>query len=89
MEGSVVEADPPSRLVLDWRFKDWPDGATSRVAMDFTEPASGTTVIDLAQTGVPTADRAGGAGTVERMEAGWRDMVFDRIRRVFGYGVGL
>ena len=39
--------------------------------------------------GAGTGGTIGTAGTVDRMEAGWRDMVFDRIRRVFGYGVGL
>jgi activator of HSP90 ATPase len=89
VQGTVIEVDAPARLVLDWRFADWPEGCTSRVAMAFTEPESGTTVVDLQQTGVPTVDKTGAGGTVDRMESGWRDMVFDRIRRVFGYGVGL
>jgi activator of HSP90 ATPase len=89
VQAKVVEVDPPARLLLDWRFADWPEGALSRVTMDFSEPDAGTTVVSLRQTGVPTADKTGAAGTVERMEAGWRDMVFDRVRRVWGYGVGL
>ena len=89
VQGKVIEAVEPSKLVLDWRFSDWPDGVTSRVEMTLSEPQAGTTVLDLKQTGVPTRDKSGAAGTVDRMEAGWRDMVFDRIRRVFGYGVGL
>jgi activator of HSP90 ATPase len=89
VQATVVEATPPTRLVLDWRFQDWPDGCVSLVTLDLSEPDAGTTVVALTQTGVPTADRTGAPGTVDRMESGWRDMVFDRIRRVFGYGVGL
>lgn len=40
----------------------------------------------LAQTGIPDADRFGHHDVVGTVEAGWRQQVFDRIRRVFGYG---
>ena len=38
------------------------------------------------QTGIPDADRFGNHDVVGVTEAGWRQQVFDRIRRVFGYG---
>ena len=38
------------------------------------------------QTGIPDADRFGHHDVVGTVEAGWRQQVFDRIRRVFGYG---
>lgn len=38
------------------------------------------------QTGIPEADRYGHHDIVNATEVGWRQQVFDRIRKVFGYG---
>ena len=42
--------------------------------------------LDGTQTGIPDADRFGHHDVVGQVEAGWREQVFGRIRRVFGYG---
>jgi hypothetical protein len=40
----------------------------------------------MTQTDVPVADCFGNETVVETTERGWREQIFDRIRRVFGYG---
>ena len=47
---------------------------------------AGTTVVTMTQTDVPVADCFGNETVVETTERGWREQIFDRIRRVFGYG---
>lgn len=93
VDASFVELHAPdrnsARIVLDWRFKDWPDGALSRVDIALTEPSEGLTVVTVTHAGVPTVDRHGNGGVADTVEAGWRGQVLGRLRQVFGYGVGL
>lgn len=89
VDASFVELSPPNRLILDWRFKDWAEGALSRVIIDLAEPSEGTTIATVTHTGVPTLDRHGNGGVAGTVEAGWRGQVLGRLRQVFGYGVGL
>ena len=84
--GAFVELEPPRRLVLDWRFSSWPDGCSSRVALELADPEPGTTVVALLQTGIPEEDRFGNPDVKAQVEAGWRDQVFRRVRQVFGFG---
>ena len=53
------------------------------------EPDEGTTVLRLVQKGVPKEDRFGNGDVVESTAQGWQQQIFQRIRAVFGYGVGL
>lgn len=89
VDATFVELTPPARIVLDWRFKDWPDGALSRVDVALDEPSEGLTIVTVTQSGVPTVDRHGNGGVDATVEAGWRGQVLGRLRQVFGYGVGL
>jgi uncharacterized protein YndB with AHSA1/START domain len=42
--GRVTAWEPGERLVFTWRIPDWPDGATTVVAVAFTAVAAGTRV---------------------------------------------
>ncbi|XP_078440906.1 aha1 domain-containing protein [Wolffia australiana] len=76
------------KLILQkWRFASWPDGVHSTVRMTFDEPETGVTIVKLIQTNVPLEDRYGNATVVENTERGWRDLIFHKIRAVFGFGV--
>ena len=33
VEATFTDMEAPNRLALDWRFKSWPDGATSKVGV--------------------------------------------------------
>ncbi|XP_034693560.1 activator of 90 kDa heat shock protein ATPase homolog [Vitis riparia] len=74
-------------IVQKWRFGSWPDGVNSTVRIAFDEPEPGLTVIKLTQTGIPEEDRYGNATVVENTERGWRDLIFHKIRAVFGFGI--
>lgn len=74
-------------IVQKWRFSNWVDGHYSTVYMTFEEPDSGVTIMKLKQTDVPEEDRYGNATVVENTERGWKELIFHKIRAVFGYGM--
>ncbi|XP_047961248.1 activator of 90 kDa heat shock protein ATPase homolog [Salvia hispanica] len=85
--GKNLELQEGKLIVQQWRFGSWPDGITSTVRLAFDEPESGTTVVKLTHTDVPEEDRYGNATVVENTERGWRDLIFHKIRAVFGFGI--
>ncbi|XP_004249183.1 uncharacterized protein [Solanum lycopersicum] len=85
--GTNVELQEGTLIVQKWRFGNWPDGIHSMVRITFEEPQSGVTVINLTHTDVPEEDRYGNATVVENTERGWRDLIFNRVRAVFGFGI--
>ncbi|XP_021770328.1 activator of 90 kDa heat shock protein ATPase homolog [Chenopodium quinoa] len=85
--GTNVELKEGKLIVQKWRFGNWPDGVFSTVKLTFEEPESGVTVVKLVQTDVPEEDRYGNETVVENTERGWRDLIFQRIRAIFGFGL--
>ncbi|CAN4109099.1 unnamed protein product [Withania somnifera] len=85
--GTNVELQEGKLIVQKWRFGSWPDGLQSMVRITFEEPQSGVTVVKLTHSDVPEEDRYGNATVVENTERGWRDLIFHRIRAVFGFGI--
>lgn len=86
VEGVFEELAPGQRLVMRWRFSTWADGCFSKVVITLKEPDAGNTVLELKQTGLPEADRFGNEDVFENTEKGWKDNIFEKIRKVFGYG---
>uniref|UniRef100_A0A0D6R4J1 Activator of Hsp90 ATPase AHSA1-like N-terminal domain-containing protein n=1 Tax=Araucaria cunninghamii TaxID=56994 RepID=A0A0D6R4J1_ARACU len=74
-------------IVQKWRFGNWAEGLYSTVSITFEEPEVGITVVKLTQTDVPEEDSFGNATVVENTERGWRELIFHKIRAVFGYGI--
>ncbi|KAJ1423285.1 START-like domain superfamily [Sesbania bispinosa] len=85
--GRNLELQEGKLIVQKWRFGSWPDGMQSNVRIVFEEPESGFTIVKLTHTDVPEEDRYGNATVVENTERGWRDLIFQRIRAVFGFGI--
>lgn len=85
--GSNLELQEGKLIVQRWRFGSWPDGIDSTVRLVFDEPEPGVTIIKLTHTDVPEEDRYGNATVVENTERGWRDLIFNKIRAVFGFGI--
>ncbi|KAJ4969682.1 hypothetical protein NE237_002781 [Protea cynaroides] len=85
--GTNQELQEGKLIVQKWRFGSWPDGIHSTVRLTFDEPEPGVTIVKLKQTNVPEEDRYGNSTVVENTERGWRDLIFYKIRAVFGFGV--
>ncbi|KAK6941943.1 Activator of Hsp90 ATPase-like protein1-like [Dillenia turbinata] len=90
-DGSVtgvnLELQEAKLIVQKWRFASWADGVFSTVRISFDEPEPGVTIVKLTQTDVPEEDRYGNSTVVENTERGWRDLIFHKIRAVFGFGI--
>lgn len=85
--GKNLELQNGKLIVQNWRFGNWPDGIWSTVRLTLEEPEPGLTVVQLNHVDVPEEDRYGNATVVENTERGWRDLIFQRIRAVFGFGI--
>ncbi|CAH9138454.1 unnamed protein product [Cuscuta epithymum] len=87
VNGRNLELQESKLIVQNWRFGSWPDGILSTVRLTFDEPEPGVTVVKLVHTDVPEEDRYGNETVVENTERGWRDLIFHKIRAVFGFGI--
>ncbi|XP_050227172.1 uncharacterized protein LOC126676892 [Mercurialis annua] len=85
--GRNVELKEGKLIVQKWRFGSWPDGVVSTVTLTLDEPEPGFTVVKLLHTDIPEEDRYGNATVAENTERGWRDLIFHKIRAVFGFGI--
>jgi activator of HSP90 ATPase len=58
-----------------------------QVVIDIDESEPGLTKLTLTQTGIPEEDRYGNHDVVGTTENGWKNLIFYKIRAVFGYGL--
>lgn len=85
--GEIVDLQEGRLIVQKWRFSSWADGIHSMVRLEFDEPELGFTVVKLTQNGVPEEDRFGNSTVIENTERGWRELIFHKIRALFGFGI--
>jgi hypothetical protein len=57
------------------------------VVIDIDESEPGHTKLSLTQTGIPEEDKYGNHDVVGTTENGWKNLIFYKIRAVFGYGL--
>ncbi|KGM09226.1 SRPBCC domain-containing protein [Cellulomonas bogoriensis] len=73
IEATIVELDPPRRLVLDWKAA-WHDEPASRLTYDIQQSPSGLTRLTLTHElpdSPATAADVAGSGDVENGGGGW------------------
>ena len=58
-----------------------------QVTIDIVEPEPGKVLVTMKQVGIPEEDKFGNLDVVENTEKGWRNLIFYRIKAVFGYGL--
>lgn len=85
VHGTFIELEQDSKIVQKWRFSNWPSECYSDVKITFEEPEHGKTFLVLEQSNIPSSDAAGN-DTYESVEHGWRNLICQQIKKVFGFG---
>mmetsp|Transcript_24286 Transcript_24286/g.76424 ORF Transcript_24286/g.76424 Transcript_24286/m.76424 type:complete len:354 (+) Transcript_24286:104-1165(+) len=84
--GENLELEEPTKIVQKWKFTTWKEEDWSTVTITMKEPEPGNTILTLVQTNVPESDAFFNETVMEQTERGWKDLIFGRIKRVFGFG---
>jgi hypothetical protein len=58
-----------------------------QVTLDIDEPEPGHTNVTMTQEGIPDEDKFGNHDVVGTTEKGWQQLIFFKIKAVFGYGI--
>ncbi|KAL9652053.1 hypothetical protein ABK040_000394 [Willaertia magna] len=85
--GEIIEFIPNSKIVQKWRFDDWVENIYSNVTLEFEDKGSGETIVKLTQIDVPFKDK-NGYYVKEKVQAGWEDNFFRRIKTMLGMIIG-
>lgn len=86
IEGTYTELSE-ARIVLQWRLRDWKEGAFSQVAIDIAPLGDDSSSVALSHTGIPREDKFGNAGQEVAAQTGWRERIFKGIKNGLGLGV--
>ncbi|KAF0976057.1 hypothetical protein FDP41_004733 [Naegleria fowleri] len=87
VSGTFVEFVPNKKIVQKWRFNDWPENATSTVTLTFDDTGNGETTVKLHQVDIPYKD-SNGYFVKEKVESGWTENFFKRIKMMLGMVIG-
>ncbi|XP_068195222.1 activator of 90 kDa heat shock protein ATPase homolog 1-like [Antennarius striatus] len=79
--GEFTEMVPDDKLVMKWRYNNWPCEHYATVTLSFLDRSS-ETELRVEARGVPD-------GEEERTQDGWRRFYFAAIKQTFGYGARL
>ncbi|KAF0988014.1 hypothetical protein HZS_555 [Henneguya salminicola] len=77
--GKVLEIVPNEKLVLSWRFSNWPADFFSNVQLFFTDNADSRSCLKLKHDNILSEDK-------ERVSIGWPNIFFKPICRAFQIG---
>eukprot|EP00922_Rhytidocystis_sp_ex-Travisia-forbesii_P020723 GHVS01030453.1.p1 GENE.GHVS01030453.1~~GHVS01030453.1.p1 ORF type:complete len:144 (+),score=28.16 GHVS01030453.1:480-911(+) len=83
--GTFTTIEKPHRIVQQWRFQDWSGDVYSTVELRFADSRGSCTKLTLKQTDIPSTDKYGNIGIVERCKDGWDVNFWDRIDKMLGY----
>lgn len=78
ISGNFMELILNEKIVMNWRYKQWPDEHYSVVTLEFREKEDCTDLV-LNQTGIPH-------NFLENTEEGWRRFYWNAIKQTFGFG---
>jgi len=78
ISGTFIELVSKEKIVQKWRVSSWPEGHFSKVVMNLEDTPDGC-VLHLNQENVPREE-------VANIKQAWNLNVFERMRRLFGFG---
>jgi activator of HSP90 ATPase len=79
--GSFVELVSNTKIVMNWRYKQWPEEHFSQATLEIKEKED-CTELTLNQTGIPSS-------FLDNTQEGWRRFYWSAIRQTFGFGAQL
>lgn len=79
--GEFIELIPDEKLVMKWRYNNWPAEHYATISMTFVDRSS-ETELKVECRGVPESEE-------ERTKEGWKRYYFEAIKQTFGYGARL
>ncbi|XP_041827096.1 activator of 90 kDa heat shock protein ATPase homolog 1a [Melanotaenia boesemani] len=79
--GEFTELVPDEKIVMKWRYNNWPCEHYATIALTFLD-RSNETELKVECRGVPNSEE-------EQTKEGWRRYYFEAIKQTFGYGARL
>ncbi|KAM8833935.1 activator of 90 kDa heat shock protein ATPase homolog 1-like [Synchiropus splendidus] len=79
--GEFTELVRDEKIVMKWRYNNWPSEHYSAITMNFVDRGSDTE-LKVEFRGVPENEE-------ERTKEGWKRYYFEAIKQTFGYGASL
>ncbi|XP_044022740.1 activator of 90 kDa heat shock protein ATPase homolog 1b [Siniperca chuatsi] len=79
--GEFTELAPDEKIVMKWRYNNWPCEHYATITMTFLDRSS-ETELKVECRGVPDNEE-------ERTKEGWKRYYFEAIKQTFGYGARL
>ncbi|KAM7376376.1 hypothetical protein PAMP_006117 [Pampus punctatissimus] len=79
--GEFTELIPDEKIVMKWRYNNWPCEHYATITMTFLDRSS-ETELKVECRGVPDSEE-------ERTKEGWKRYYFEAIKQTFGYGARL
>lgn len=79
--GEFTELVPDEKIVMRWRFNNWPCEHYATISLSFVDRSS-ETELKVECRGVPDNEE-------ERTKDGWKRYYFEAIKQTFGYGARL
>lgn len=79
--GEFTELVPDKKIVMKWRYNNWPCEHYATISMSFYDRSS-ETELKVECRGVPDEEE-------ERTREGWQRYYFEAIKQTFGYGARL
>ncbi|XP_034015357.1 activator of 90 kDa heat shock protein ATPase homolog 1b [Thalassophryne amazonica] len=79
--GEFIELVPDKKIVMKWRYNNWPCEHYATITISFLDRSS-ETELAVEYQGVPDSEE-------ERTKEGWQRYYFEAIKQTFGYGARL
>uniref|UniRef100_A0A8C0I2G4 Activator of 90 kDa heat shock protein ATPase homolog 1 n=1 Tax=Balaenoptera musculus TaxID=9771 RepID=A0A8C0I2G4_BALMU len=81
VDGNVSGELTDLHIVMEWRFKSWPEGHFATITLTFIDK-NGETELCMEGRGIPAPEE-------ERTRQGWQRYYFEGLKHTFGYGARL
>ena len=82
IQGEYVSLEENSKIVMKWKFKDWPQFADCTVTFSGVNDSCDV-LVDFKN--IPEYDNFGGFIHLDKIHDGWRQNIFKMIHMIFGY----